>query len=248
MIRLTTCAEELRQAARKDPMGGAAVEALYRCYAGFPFIDFYVWESQGEIIGSACRYDGSLTVCADTADWEEMIEFMTITGGFLAADLPVALAVELQKTIGGTVEQACVMTAEKPLKICTEECRCAEDIYSLNVKAAGFTGEKIPWIADFSHRLRHGSAKAFTVHHHGELAACAALMHIGTDYAVVGYVATLDQYRGKGLGSRCAASAIATAQQLGSTPLLCCEEELKNFYTALGCQQTGTRANYFREQ
>lgn len=245
MIRLAKSIEELAAAEALDPIGGAAVCALYRCYHPYPFADFYIWEVEGTILGSLCRYDGGLNVCCGPDGTEELAEFLALLGGFQGADLPVQLACQLHALCGGSVEEFTVMQARQPLQPTAERYHRAGTVCEINWAAGEACGDSTAWTADFSHRMRHGGAAAFVLHRDGQAAATASVSHIGLQSCIIGCVATRPQYQGQGLGKACAATAIAHGQALGLDTYLCCAPELEGFYAALGCVPIGRRANYF---
>lgn len=251
MIRLAKSIVELAAAEALDPIGGAAVCALYRSYHPYPFADFYIWEVEGTILGSLCRYDGGLNVCCGSNDTEELAEFLKLLGGFQGADLPLQLACQLHALRGGSVEEYTVMQALQPLqplqllKPTAERCHSAGTVCEINWAAGEACGDATAWIADFSHRMRHGSAAAFVMYRDGQAAATASVSHIGQQSCIVGCVAARPQYQGHGLGKACASAAIAHGQALGLDTYLCCTPSLEGFYAALGCAPVGRRANYF---
>lgn len=244
MIRLADCKQQLEQAQLLDPAGGCAVNSLYSCYNGYSFIDFYIHEQDGQIKGSLCRYDGSVTVCCDS-DSDEMVEFLLTLGGFSAADLPVSLARKLQEVLGGTAEEYVLMEAVGKYPLLAEPCERTDDIYNTNKGAGCACGDRTAWTADFSHRLRHGGAAAFCTYIGGRPAACTAVTHISKRYGIIGYVATLPEYRGRGLAGGCVSTAAAYCLDKGITPLVVCKAELVPFYSSLGFREIGSRAGLY---
>ena len=115
------------------------------------------------------------------------------------------------------------------------------------VLAACFPGE-LPafdaWYADVHHRLRHGLCRLAAVETDGGVAACAMTTAECAGGAVIGAVATLPDYRGRGYASACVSTLAASLQKEGRRIYLSPKNAgAQRLYAGLGfvpCGEWGT--------
>jgi RimJ/RimL family protein N-acetyltransferase len=102
--------------------------------------------------------------------------------------------------------------------------------------------EQQEWKWAFELRRRRGTALALGLFVRQEMAAAAALSHIGRNAAIIGFVGTNPNHKGNGYGCRIAAAAAARAAEKGLVPLLCCRAELEKIYRTAGFAALGKQA------
>ncbi len=93
------------------------------------------------------------------------------------------------------------------------------------------------WITDLSHRIRHGYSDAVALQVDGKIVSCAiALASTNTD-VLIGGIATLDNYRNRGLAKKCIYELIRRNES--KNIFLFCKNDKINFYTKLGFEKQG---------
>lgn len=83
---------------------------------------------------------------------------------------------------------------------------------------------------NISHRVRHGTAltTVFTVDEN--IAAIGAISHIGNSVGYIGCVGVLPNLRGEKLSFHILQSLVYWCEHFKISPILCCKEELVDFY------------------
>ena len=98
--------------------------------------------------------------------------------------------------------------------------------------------------ADVHHRLRHGLCRLAAVETDGGVAACAMTTAECAGGAVIGAVATLPDYRGRGYASACVSTLAASLQKEGRRIYLSPKNAgAQRLYAGLGfvpCGEWGT--------
>ena len=95
------------------------------------------------------------------------------------------------------------------------------------------------WYTDLSHRIRHGGARAFLLRLGGEsVSACLVSAESGSAGLISG-LATQEDSRCCGFGSRILAGACEALRASGKTPVLECFDSLLPFYEKAGFAKIG---------
>lgn len=92
------------------------------------------------------------------------------------------------------------------------------------------------WLADTSHRIRHGVSKFFTYRE----ATAAAILYDINGHVQIGQVATKTDARGQGLAKHLLFSLGAELFAQGKTPVLYALDIRRDFYENLGFIEVGT--------
>lgn len=237
---------------KKDIMqlcGSAAVSAcriscIMKSYGSYPDLaDLWVqYSDDNKPSAAVVKYSGNITVyCTDKADIRELREFSEVIGYG---------AVESETELFENSEQAVIMrkTGEISHRL-PESDRVLmhtadpdyKKIYSL-MKSCSGDGFEVPpyenFITEFSHRLRHNTAKFCCAEKDREIISFAMTAALSSTAALIGSVCTLPPYRKRGIGRACLSHLISG---LGSREIFIIRQWGKNqeFYTGLGFEDCG---------
>lgn len=117
----------------------------------------------------------------------------------------------------------------------------AEDIYEI-LKKAGFDGlaAREIWLADTVFRMKKEKARALFYEENAVKAACAMVLFKAPGAVLLGAVATLPEYRGRGLAGLLVKSlAEAEKEKNNTVRLLCADDGIINFYKKIGFIKVG---------
>lgn len=217
------------------------IEALINTY-GFNTSFAYFWqqESEGEVTALVSKVDGDVTLAAkENFNAEEMKEFLSVIGfSSLLAESKISAALGFKEAEKGFIMEleSGKNTVEEPL--CLSE-PPYKKIYELLKKPENF-GDNIPsygdWLADLSSRMRKGCAKAEWILEN-ETCVCVAMLTFKTECgAVLGAVATDNEYRGRGLATSLVKSL---CENFGKRVFLLCKEDKINFYKKMNFKISG---------
>ena len=183
---------------------------------------------------------GGVTLAAlPQANAAELAEFLQVIG-FTSLTLPLQWAERLAVP-NTTAESYLVLkwneqAAALPYGLAPREITAGQ---LLQNTAAAFEQNVTPeeqqeWQWAFGLRQRRGTATAWGLWQRDKMLSAAALSHVGRSAAIIGFVGTLPQHRGKGYGKIIASVMAAKAVEKGYSPLLCCKPELEKMYRAAG--------------
>ena len=199
-----------------EPASEAAVRILCMAEAygpGRAFIRF--WKGEGGLL--LALLDGTASLLPGTAGLEELALFLSIQEEIRLLRTDRETAVELAPLLPGwAVETGDVMTPARPFSPVTAAEWPAREIYPLLRECFG---ETVPpfeaWYGDVNHRQRHGLCRIAAVGAGGIPVASAMTTAECRGGAVIGAVATLPAYRGRGYASACVSSLTARLQTEG---------------------------------
>lgn len=97
------------------------------------------------------------------------------------------------------------------------------------------------WLADLSHRVRHGISRVFLC---GGVSTVTALYETA-DMVFLTQVATLESARGKGIASRMLRQICAAYHARGKDVYLVCRDSKRGFYERIGFEKTGDAVNIY---
>lgn len=192
-----------------------------------PFL--FAWK-QGETL--ICRIDGNMTLYGENFDSEEIRSFISAVG---AKTLTCSVA---------AAEMLCyeyktynVLRSDKGMSVPMDFSPSTDEVYRL--LREGEDGdialpERTAFIADLSHRLRHGTALAGTYK-----SAVCVVPFIAEGGALICGVATEKGARGSGFAGMCVAG---TVNKLARPTFTICTDELVPFYKKFGFTEWGKNA------
>ena len=192
-----------------------------------PFL--FAWKQGDTLI---CRIDGNMTIYGDNFDPEEMRSFIAAVG---AKTLTCSVA---------AAEMLCyeyktynVLISEKGLSVPANFEPSCDEVY--NLLKEGEDGditlpERTAFIADLSHRMRHGTALAAIYK-----SAVCVVPFVADSGALICGVATEKGARGSGFAGMCVAG---TVQKLARPTFTICSYELVPFYKKFGFKDWGKNA------
>jgi len=210
---------------------------------GYDFALFYLQtDSLSRPVGAAVKYYADITVMmteeSDLSEWQEFIQMY----GF------ASLLCSRPHLTDCCCEEGVVMTLTSPPEDTLplpEDIQQTEDpnlssLWQL-LKSCEADDFQVPsyedFLLDFSHKLRHNTAKCLVLTHHGQPAAAALTSALTDRSAIIGGVATDRHFRGQGLGSCCVTGLIRRLQN--RTIFLMRDKALhERFYHALGFENT----------
>ena len=225
----------------REPASEAAVKILCMAEAYGPeraFIHF--WKGEGGLL--LALLDGTATLLPGTAEREELALFLSMQEEIRLLRTDRETAVELAPLLPGwVVETGDVMTPARPFSPVTASEWPAREIYPLLRECFG---ETVPpfevWYGDVNHRQRHGFCRIAAVEAEGKPVASAMTTAECRGGAVIGAVATLPAYRGRGYASACVSSLTARLQAEGRRIYLSPKNECAaKLYAGLGYASCG---------
>jgi len=247
MIRLIEGALECADILSGDNALCARIDALVRTYAGeSAFAGFYLQENGGMPTALVGLVDGAATVfCLDGADFDELSSFLMIRSyRSILCETSFCERLGIQPDASGPLLK---LRSSRPSERAFTAGRKAgrfelENVFGV-LAAAGMVKavEKGPWLADVAARLNSGSSDVFAVFEGGEAVACAMIVHASSSAAVIGAVATLPAYRGRGYAKGLVVHASEQAAGTGRSVYLLCESAaMQQFYSGCGFEPHGS--------
>jgi len=245
MLRLLQAKEDALVRFCEKDVFGTRISAYYSTYGTeFAFALFYLQEIDQDVTAAISKIDGSVTLCCkENADFEELAEFLSVIGFeslMCSAETCGNLMLKPKKT-GSVVEfKGSKKTSEKCSKILTSGFELT-DIYDI-LKRSDFDGlsERLPWLSDVSYRMKMSTASAKVAEAEGKAVACAMVLFETGSAALIGAVATLPEFRGRGFAGELVTSLAAEMTPKNKrTELLCAEGSIIDFYNKIGFEKTG---------
>ena len=222
---------------RRDVFG-TRIAAYLGCYGdGYDFVKFWVQYRGEKLTAVIGRIDGDATLCAgDEADFDELAYFLRLTGfSTLQCESRALEKLGFAPSAHGNVVRA-VRLRETNARLQLKNSFEPKEIYDI-ICAAGLVGEGgyLPWLSDYTMRLRAGCTEALLAVCEGRNASCAMSLFETETAVLLGGVATLPEFRGRGLAgglvTRLAAQGLARGKR---TELLCRADSITGFYKGLG--------------
>ncbi len=204
------------------------IAASIKAYGtGKPFCT--AWRQEGTII---CRIDGNMTLFGDEFDADEIKSFI----GAVGAKTLTCSASAAQK-LGYDYKKYTVMKATRGVRAAADFSPSCDTVYEM--LREGEDGsitlpDRVAFIADLSHRIRHGTAAACVYK-----SAVCVMPYITDAGALICGVATEKSGRGSGFAGICVASLV---DKVGLPSFVVCEEALIPFYKKFGFSVWGENA------
>lgn len=220
---------------RRDVFG-TRIACLYNCYStDYDFVKFWKQtDGDGKIISAVSRIDGDATLTSTGENAEEVYAFLKIVGfRTVQCEKRIAQLMGAGSSIDGYVVE--YKGNEKEIKnFQTDNIFRPKEIYDI-IKSAKLVGigEYLPWLSDTTFRMNRGATEVLTAVENGTPVACAMKL-FSTDTAVLlGAVATLPEYRGRGLAGALVTS-LAESEKNKRVELLCKHDSIVDFYKSIG--------------
>ena len=208
----------------------ALIEA-YGC--SYPFAVFYAQRFEGRITAIMSKLDGDYTISVDDGyDDEEIAQFLILAGysSILCSD-----DVELFPKY----DEGIIMKTDKKIELSVGDAVVDEypklmDLYNfIDYNSQDFKA----WYVDISHRIRHGTAKAYTLNKDGTIVSSGILSSIADGYSILSAVRTENEYRNNGYGSVLVSYIMNDVK--GTLYLMRDEGMNESFYKRLGFEDIG---------
>ena len=202
-----------------------------------PFAQFWTQEDKAAL----CKLDDVLILDADGADFDELKDFIAMTGASrLLCDLNVAQNLGLPVAAKGEVM---LYRNDQPMKPPTifEKNPSLREVHALLSACASNTfvpPEFEPFYMDMSHRIRHNTAEAVGVRQGETLVSCAICSAQTADSAVLSSVAVSPDYRRKGFGYTVLNALISELPQK-NIYIFRAQNENAEFYRGFGFSPSG---------
>lgn len=220
---------------RRDVFG-TRIACLYNCYStDYDFVKFWKQtDGEGKIISAVSRIDGDVTLSSSGENAEEVYEFLKIVGfRTVQCEKRIARLMGAASSIDGYVVEY-KGNKNEIKKINADKLFRPKEIYDI-IKSAKLVGvgEYLPWLSDTTFRMNRGVTEALTAVEDGAPVACAMKL-FSTDTAVLlGAVATMPEYRGRGLAGALVTS-LAESEKNKRVELLCKHDSIVDFYKSIG--------------
>ena len=197
MIELIESKEQLEQWTKRDIYSIRVLSLLESYGTRYHFVMFYRQIIDGRITAILSKLDNDVTLALDDGfDNAELLRFFCITGhGNILCDPAFQ--------IGARFEEGMIMKCDRKFDkkmqgAFIDEYPKLMDLY--NFVDYGNNDFKA-WYVDISHRIRHNTAKAYTLNVGDNIISSGILSSIYDDYAVLSAVRTDDEFRRMGYGS-----------------------------------------------
>lgn len=233
---------------------GTRIEAYLLTYGtDCAFASFYVQSTDEKPCAVLCVIEDTVTLCCDNgADYQELSAFLNaLCFRHLLADARV------MKNLGFVPSKSSYTVrfgAPKKSGLNRPVTTCGvyelTDIYDI-LNQANFVGlpGRTVWLSDVSARVKARTAMGVTIAEDGQKAACAMGLFITEKAALIGAVATLPAFRGRGFAGHLVTTLALQMIDTGKrAELLCANNDLLAFYEDIGFEPVGFWAQYDTEQ
>lgn len=225
--------DELTDWIKRD-MFTVRILALMKSYGtSYHFATFYRQIIDGKITAVISKLDNDLTLALDEGfDNTELVRFFCVTG-----HASILCPSEFQ--FGAKYDEGIIMQSEKKLNLPSIEAIVDEypklmDLYNfIDYENQDFKS----WYVDISHRVRHNTAKAYTLNVDGFIVSSGILSSIFEDKAVLSAVRTQDEFRNMGYASYLVSYICNDVR--GCVYLMREANINESFYNRLGFENTG---------
>lgn len=199
----------------------------------YQFAVFYKQVIDGKITAILSKLDGDFTLSVDTGfDNDELIRFFCITGynTILSSD---------SFLLGASYEQGAVMSCDTKPEFTLNNCEIDE--YPKLMDLFNFVDYEMQdfkaWYVDISHRVRHKTAKAYTLNVRDNIISSGILSSIIDGYSVLTAVRTADDFMNMGYGS--ALVKYILNDVTGTVYIMRDADRNENFYSKIGFKNIG---------
>ncbi len=194
----------------------------------YQFATFYKQIIDGRITAILSKLDGDFTLALDSGfDNEELVHFFCVSGynSILCSD-DFLLSPRFEE---GVVMSCTAKRETVLLNADVDEYPKLMDLFNfVDYEEQDFKA----WYVDISHRVRHGTAKAYTLNVDGYTVSSGILSSIIDDYSILTAVRTDKEFRRMGYASTLVSYICCDVK--GIVYLMCDSESNERFYAQLG--------------
>ena len=199
----------------------------------YQFASYFKQTIDGNVTAVMSKLDGDFTLSiTDGADIDELVHFFCVTGY-------TSITCSDEFTIGARYDEGVVMCCDAKMDyslkgVTIDEYPKLMDLFNfVDYNSQDFKS----WYVDISHRVRHGTAKAYTLCIGDDIIASGILSAIIKDNAILTAVRCEPEFRGMGYGSALV-SAICNDVK-GRVHIMRDEGMNEGFYKRLGFEDNG---------
>ena len=231
--------DDLKQICSLDVFG-TRILGYFQTYSDkFDFCTVWIQhDDSGKPSAAVSRVNGDITVCAgENADYDELSAFVSMSDyASLQCQKSVMNKLGLIPDTNGYVLRF------NPGEYSDRDISQAanfKEIYDI-IKGAGLmgVGDYLPWLSDVTYRVNHGTALTAVITEDGGTVSCAMALFITDEAALLGAVATKNDYRGRGYaGSLVKYLGNKMTKQNKKTYLLCKQGSIFDFYKSIGFEK-----------
>ena len=233
MIEIIEDFDGLKEWKKRD-LFSIRILALLKSYGtSYNFATFYRQIIDGKITAVISKLDNDITLALnDGFDNAELVRFFCITG-----HSSILCPNEFQ--FGAKYDEGAIMQTNKKMNLPTVEATVDEypklmDLYNfIDYENQDFKS----WYVDISHRVRHNTAKAYTLNVDGFIVSSGILSSIYDNTAVLSAVRTQEEFRNMGYASFLVSYICNDVK--GSVYLMREANINESFYSRLGFENTG---------
>lgn len=233
MIEIIEDFDGLKEWKKRD-LFSIRILALLKSYGtSYNFATFYRQIIDGKITAVISKLDNDITLALDgDFDNAELVRFFCITG-----HSSILCPNEFQ--FGAKYDEGAIMQTNKKMNLPIVEATVDEypklmDLYNfIDYENQDFKS----WYVDISHRVRHNTAKAYTLNVDGFIVSSSILSSIYDNTAVLSAVRTQEEFRNMGYASFLVSYI---CNDVKSSVFLMREANInESFYSRLGFENTG---------
>ena len=219
---------------KKRDIFSVRILSLLKSYGcKYQFCTFYRQVVDEKVTAVISKLDNDVTLALDEGyDREELVHFFCVSGYS-------SLLCEADFELGSRFEEGYVMMCDKKRDAAMQGAVIDEypklmDLFNfVDYAAQDFKS----WYVDISHRVRHHTAKAYTLNVDDNIISSGILSSIIDGYAILTAVRTSEEFRGMGYGS-CLVCAIC-GDVKGIVYIMRDENLNESFYNNLGFENIG---------
>ena len=218
----------------KRDLFSVRILALLEAYGtSYPFAVFYKQIIDNRITAILSRLDNDYTISVDgDFDEEEIAHFLLLSGysSILSSD---------EINLFAKYDEGIIMKSSKKIELSLENAIVDEypklmDLYNfIDYNSQDFKA----WYVDISHRIRHGTAKAYTLNVDDNVVSSGILSSIIEGNSILSAVRTENEYRNNGFGSMIVSYIVNDVK--GNVYLMRDEGMNESFYKKLGFEDIG---------
>lgn len=216
---------------------GTRIKAYFNCYStDYDFVRFWAQtDDNGAVTAAISRVDGDMTITADDANYEELLQFVKIVGfATIQCGRSVARHFTADEALWGYVVS--FEKQKENIPVTLKRDYELKEIYDI-IKAENLTGvgDFLPWLSDTTFRINRGTAKPLLCEIDGNNAGCAMVLFRTDKAALLGAVATVPSFRGRGV-ARALVTGLANEELANGrrVQLLCKSDSIVEFYKSIG--------------
>lgn len=219
---------------------GARINTTLAAYgADDRFVRAWYEESDGKLLAVMQLTEDAATVrCVEGADFDSLAALLLFAG----AKTVIGNAEYIAKLPFVQTDKGYLMSAEKmqfPLfaaeKVNSEQLPLLYPVLFGNAVAQADRRAYMAWLADLSHRVRHGLSEWFCVAQQDAFVSCSGILYSNAQYGCIGGVATLPEAQKRGFGRICTLTAARSVLENGQIPCLACADDgIEKWYEKMG--------------